>query len=230
MTIEENFTRGSVVPPSPSRRHLSRRSFHRGISIRESRSRATFSPSRLKPWRSVKKKKRRKKEEKNKKISSEANGKREKEGREIRKGRIRDAEWDKEWKKPRKMDGGVRRRNGDFRRLIVSENPSSRSFCFRFYFLPSNPLVHCLPFVHTIPRASSIPASRDFYLVTLQTFRSPLSLSFSSSSLAGTFSPRTAFSLLTLLPAKHTRPHRHRFRSLACVDKGSASTTSVNRS
>lgn len=46
------------------------------------------------------------------------------------------------------------REREDFRRsqLIVSENPSSRSFCFRFYFLPSNTSVHCLPFVHTLPR------------------------------------------------------------------------------
>lgn len=52
-------------------------------------------------------------------------------------------------RKPRKWDGGKERRLPW--RLIVSENPSSRSFCFRFYFLPSNPPVHCLPFVHTVP-------------------------------------------------------------------------------
>lgn len=75
-----------------------------------------------------------------------------------------------ERRKPRKRDGGKERRLPW--RLIVSENPSSRSFCFRFYFLPSNPPVHCLPFVHTVPRASPIPASRDFYLVTFQAFLS----------------------------------------------------------
>lgn len=35
-------------------------------------------------------------------------------------------------------------------RLIVSENPSSRSFCFRFYFLLSNLSGHWFPFVHTV--------------------------------------------------------------------------------
>lgn len=83
-----------------------------------------------------------------------------------------DAEWREERRKPRKRDGGKERRLPW--RLIVSENPSSRSFCFRFYFLPSNPPVHCLPFVHTVPRASPIPASRDFYLVTFQAFLSPI--------------------------------------------------------
>jgi len=77
-----------------------------------------------------------------------------------------------ERRKPRKRDEGKERRLPW--RLIVSENPSSHSFCFRFYFLPSNPPVHCLPFVHTISWASPIPTSRDFYLVTFQAFLLPI--------------------------------------------------------
>lgn len=108
------------------------------------------------------------------------------------------------------------------RRLIVSENPSSRSFCFRFYFLPSNPPVHCLPFVHTVPRASLIPASRDFYLVTLQAFLSPISLS----SRVIPFSRCSASSLL-MLPPTH-KPASVSLLSLESVDKGPASPTLIN--
>lgn len=83
-------------------------------------------------------------------------------------------------------------------RLIVSENPLSRSFCFRFYFLPSNPPVHCLPFVHTVPRASQIPASRDSIWLPFKRF----SLAYLTLLFVAPFSRCSTFSLLTL-PSTH---------------------------
>lgn len=126
-----------------------------------------------------------------------------------------------ERRKPRKRDEeGTERLS---RRLIVSENPSSRSFCFRFYFLPSNPPVHCLPFVHTVPRASLIPASRDFYLVTLQAFLSPISLS----SRVMPFSHCSASSLLRFHPRKLASSSVS-LLSLPSLDKKPASLTLIN--
>jgi len=113
----------------------------------------------------------RKAEKKKEKIKRIKRRRQDKERRETA-GKQRIQMRNEEQRKSRKRNGGKERRLPW--RLIVSENPSSHSFCFRFYFLPSNPPVHCLPFVHTIPRASLIPTSRDFYLVTFQTFLLPI--------------------------------------------------------
>lgn len=124
---------------------------------------------RLKPWGKKKKKERGEKGQK----GWEEGGQDKKERRKAAGGqRIRMRNEARSGENREKGTGGKERRLPW--RLIVSENPSSRSFCFRFYFLPSNPPVHCLPFVHTVPRASPIPASRDFYLVTFQAFLSPI--------------------------------------------------------
>lgn len=155
------------------------------VSIRKSKSRAISSPV-----GTVRRKKKKREKRETKRVRRKRQDKEREEG--TGEGHA-DAEWDKERRKPRKRDGGKERRLPW--RLIVSENPSSRSFCFRFYFLPSNPPVHCLPFVHTVPRASPIPASRDFYLVTFQAFLSLIWLLFCC-----TFFFRcSAFSLLTLI-------------------------------
>jgi len=89
----------------------------------------------------------------------------EKEATEIRKAPGWSGEY--ECREEARKSGEKRRGKGTLekrrlpRRLIVSENPSSRSFCFRFYFLPSNPPVHCLPFVHTVARAFPPPSPSD---------------------------------------------------------------------
>lgn len=54
-------------------------------------------------------------------------------------------------------------------RLIVSENLSNRSFCFRFYFLLSNLSGHWFPFVHTVRLDFSRSKTRtDFYPISLK--------------------------------------------------------------
>lgn len=175
-----------------------------GISIRESKSRATFSS--FLSTRTVRPEKRKKKKrEGTKRVRRRRQDKKRGwKGERIGGGRTTNAEWSEERRKPRKKDGGKERRLPW--RLIVSENPSSRSFCFRFYFLPSNPPVHYLPFVHTVPQASPIPASRDFYLVTFQAFLSPIWFFPSFLVFAVVpFSRCSAFSLLTLISHAQTR-------------------------
>lgn len=54
-------------------------------------------------------------------------------------------------------------------RLIVSENLSNRSFCFRFYFLLSNLSGHWFPFVHTARLDfSRSKTCTDFYPISLK--------------------------------------------------------------